>query len=86
MSTANSVNLIETSKRLAARSAVDKHVTSEIKILGVGSGSTVVYAFERVAELYKENLLNPNLLCVPTSFQAKQLIIEAGLRSSDLDE
>ncbi|PVU87463.1 hypothetical protein BB559_006042 [Furculomyces boomerangus] len=81
-----SQNLVESSKRAAARAAVDRHVNSSTKVLGVGSGSTIVYGFERVVELYKEGLLNKDLVCIPTSFQSKILITKAGLRCADLDE
>jgi ribose 5-phosphate isomerase A len=53
------------------------------QVLGIGSGSTVVYAVERIAERVKSEKLN--LICIPTSFQARQLIIENGLILSDLD-
>ncbi|KAJ2862778.1 ribose-5-phosphate isomerase rki1 [Coemansia aciculifera] len=82
----SSLNLVEQSKRSAAFAAVDKHVGPTVRVLGVGSGSTVVYAAERLVELKRLNKLHPELLCVPTSFQSKQLIIDAGLRASDLDD
>ncbi|KAL5471355.1 hypothetical protein EMCRGX_G029462 [Ephydatia muelleri] len=69
-------------KRAAARRAVDDFVQDGMKI-GVGSGSTIVFAVQRIAERAKaENL---KLVCVPTSFQARQLIIENGLVLSDLE-
>lgn len=44
-------------------------------VLGIGSGSTVVYAVDRIIErVQKEGL---KLSCIPSSFQAQQLI-EAG--------
>ena len=47
---------VEAAKKLAAREAVDKFVKNGFK-LGIGSGSTVVYAVERIAERVKtENL------------------------------
>ncbi|KAI7827259.1 ribose 5-phosphate isomerase A-domain-containing protein [Kickxella alabastrina] len=79
-------NLIEQAKRSAAFAAVDKHVNSTVRVLGIGSGSTVVYAVERLVELKKQGKLHPELLCVSTSFQSKQLIVDAGLRASDLDD
>lgn len=51
--------------------------------VGIGSGSTIVYAVERLAEKVKtENL---KVTCIPTSFQARQLIIDNDLVLSDLD-
>jgi ribose 5-phosphate isomerase A len=51
--------------------------------LGIGSGSTVVYAVERLAQRVKQEGLH--VVCVPTSFQARQLIVQNGLILSDLD-
>ena len=40
--------------------------------IGVGSGSTIVFAVERLAERVKaENL---SVVCVPTSFQSRELV------------
>ncbi|KAG7248137.1 hypothetical protein CRUP_009294, partial [Coryphaenoides rupestris] len=51
--------------------------------VGVGSGSTIVYAVDRLAERVRQEKLN--IVCVPTSFQARQLILQHGLTLSDLD-
>lgn len=53
-------------------------------IVGIGSGSTVVYAVKKIADMNKAK--NFNLKCVPTSFQARQLIIENGLTLASLDQ
>ncbi|CAG7835383.1 unnamed protein product [Allacma fusca] len=74
--------LIEQAKRLAARRAVDDHI-KDGQIVGIGSGSTVVYVAQRLAERVKEEGLN--VTCIPTSFQAKNLIIDNNLALSDLD-
>jgi ribose 5-phosphate isomerase A len=71
---------IESAKRQAARSAVDEFVRDGMK-LGIGSGSTVVYVVERLVERVRDEKLN--LVCVPTSFQATNLIIDGGLVLSD---
>lgn len=73
---------LETAKKLAAYRAVDEHVTNNF-ILGIGSGSTVVYAVQRLAERVRDE--NLKVICIPTSFQAKQLIIEHQLILSELD-
>ncbi|KAJ1722060.1 ribose-5-phosphate isomerase rki1, partial [Coemansia biformis] len=73
-------------KRIAAYAAVDKHVTPDVRVLGVGTGSTVVYAVERLAEMRLEGRLHPDLVCVPTSFQSNELIAAAGLRTADMNE
>jgi ribose 5-phosphate isomerase A len=62
-----SKELIEKGKRAAANKAVEENVKKGM-ILGIGSGSTVVYAVEKIAELNKANSLN--LKCIPTSFQS----------------
>nr|CAG4648105.1 EOG090X0ACL [Moina brachiata]SVE93158.1 EOG090X0ACL [Moina brachiata] len=72
---------VENAKRLAAYKAVDNHVVDGI--IGIGSGSTVVYAVERLAQRVKDEGLD--VICVPSSFQAKQLIVENGLRLGDLE-
>ncbi|XP_064120660.1 ribose-5-phosphate isomerase-like [Macrobrachium nipponense] len=51
--------------------------------VGIGSGSTVVYAVERLAQRVGEEGLQ--VTCVPTSFQARQLIIQNNLKLSDLE-
>merc|ERR1712110_1377651 len=70
-------------KKLAARQAIDNEAKSGMRI-GVGSGSTVVYAVERLGELYKEGTLK-GIVCVPTSFQARQLINQHKLPLGDLE-
>ena len=76
-------DLIELGKRKAAEKAVEDNVKKNM-ILGIGSGSTVVHAVKKIAELNKENDLN--LKCIPSSFQAYQLIIENELILGSLDE
>ena len=73
---------IEKAKQLSAIKAVNNHVKSG-DVVGVGSGSTIVYAVTRLAERVKEEGLS--IQCVPTSFQAKQLIQENGLNLSSLE-
>jgi len=73
---------IEDSKRLAAERAVDEHV-KDGHVVGVGSGSTIVYAVARLAQRVKRE--NLKIHCIPTSFQAKQLITENNLNLSSLD-
>jgi len=78
-----SENLIEIGKKNAAEKAVVENV-KENMVVGIGSGSTVVYAVNKIAELNKENDLN--LKCIPSSFQSYQLIIENGLNLVSLDQ
>eukprot|EP00079_Xenopus_tropicalis_P031714 XP_017945485.1 PREDICTED: ribose-5-phosphate isomerase [Xenopus tropicalis] len=74
--------MTEEAKRLAGWAAVDNHVKNN-QALGIGSGSTIVHAVNRLAERVKQE--NLNVVCVPTSFQARQLILQNGLVLSDLD-
>lgn len=76
-------DLIELGKKNAAIKAVDENVKKNM-ILGIGSGSTVVYAVQRLGEINKKNSLA--LKCIPTSFQAYQLIIENELDLVSLDQ
>ncbi|KAI1286041.1 Ribose-5-phosphate isomerase [Halotydeus destructor] len=77
-----SSNLVEIAKNKAARAAIDQHVQNN-QVIGIGSGSTIVYAVQRLAEMVKDDLLK--VVCVPTSYQAKQLIREHNLVLSDLE-
>ncbi|KAM4710348.1 ribose-5-phosphate isomerase [Discoglossus pictus] len=74
--------MTEEAKRLAGCAAVDNHVKDN-QALGIGSGSTIVHAVNRLAERVKQEKLK--VVCVPTSFQARQLILQHGLHLSDLD-
>ena len=76
-------NLIELGKKNAAEKAVEENVKKNM-ILGIGSGSTIVYAVKKIAEMNKEK--NLNLKCIPTSFQSYQLIVENGLNLVSLDQ
>ncbi|KAJ1909412.1 hypothetical protein IWQ60_011184 [Tieghemiomyces parasiticus] len=84
MSPSSPPDLVEQAKELAAHRAVDNHVTPAVRVLGVGSGSTIVYAVHRLAAIRER--LHPDLVCVPTSFQSRQLLVELGFRVGDLDE
>ncbi|XP_003222419.2 ribose-5-phosphate isomerase [Anolis carolinensis] len=77
-----SAAMTEEAKRLAAGAAVDNHVQTN-HVLGIGSGSTIVHAVHRLAERVKQE--NLSIVCIPTSFQARQLILQNGLTLSDLD-
>jgi len=78
-----SEDLIEIGKKNAAFKAVEENVKKGM-ILGIGSGSTVVYAVKKIAEINKTEDLN--LKCIPTSFQSHQLIVENGLTLVTLDQ
>ncbi|XP_076055560.1 ribose-5-phosphate isomerase [Oratosquilla oratoria] len=76
------MSAVESAKKLAAFKAVDNHVKDGFKV-GIGSGSTVVYAVERLAELVQKKGFK--VICVPTSFQARHLITGNNLNLSDLE-
>jgi len=78
------MDAIEQSKKLAAYNAVDHHVKPEHKVIGIGSGSTVPYVVERIIQQGFE--ANKGRVFIPSGFQSKQLIVEAGLRLGDVDE
>lgn len=72
---------LESAKKIAAEKAINEHVKNNL-VVGIGSGSTIVYAVNRLAErVQKENL---NVVCIPTSFQAKQLILQNNLKLGEL--
>lgn len=76
-------NLVEKSKKLCAYAAVDENLDPKLhKVIGIGSGSTVVYIAERIGQL--ESKLN--FTCIPTGFQSKQLIIDNGLKLGSIEE
>jgi ribose 5-phosphate isomerase A len=71
---------IEEAKKAAAFQAVDENLKNH-RIVGIGSGSTVVYAVKRIADWNKKDLI-----CIPSSFQATQLIVSNGLTLGSLDQ
>uniref|UniRef100_A0A8C8VPA4 Ribose-5-phosphate isomerase n=1 Tax=Pelusios castaneus TaxID=367368 RepID=A0A8C8VPA4_9SAUR len=74
--------MAEEAKRAAAWAAVENHVKNN-QVLGIGSGSTIVPVVHRLAERVKQE--NLNVVCIPTSFQARQLILQNDLSLTDLD-
>ncbi|KAJ3080418.1 hypothetical protein HK102_003073, partial [Quaeritorhiza haematococci] len=80
-------DLVNQAKKKASYSAIDHHVNDTTKVLGIGSGSTVVFCVDRLRERVAAEGDKLNIVaCVPTSFQARQLIIEAGLPLGDLNQ
>lgn len=72
---------IETAKQLAAQRAVEDYFFPGCR-LGIGSGSTIVYAVHRLQQIFASG--ETSFQCVPTSFQAQELIVSHGLNLSDL--
>ncbi|PSN32260.1 Ribose-5-phosphate isomerase [Blattella germanica] len=73
---------VEYAKKIAAVKAVNEFVKDNF-VVGVGSGSTIVYAVERLAQRVKDE--NLSIVCVPTSYQARQLILNHKLQLGDLE-
>eukprot|EP00924_Labyrinthula_sp_SR-Ha-C_P014079 augustus_masked-scaffold_56-processed-gene-1.99-mRNA-1 protein AED:0.13 eAED:0.13 QI:0/-1/0/1/-1/1/1/0/248 len=68
-------------KALAAKTTVD-HLLSQLGtkspvLLGIGSGSTIVHAVKYLDGILTSQQSQTKFICVPTSFQAKQLIQES---------
>jgi ribose 5-phosphate isomerase A len=75
--------IIEGAKRLAAYRAVDEHFPQNARYVGIGSGSTVVYVVERIAQLPRDR--TDHVVFIPTGFQSKELILKAGLKLGAID-
>ncbi|BFZ59263.1 ribose-5-phosphate isomerase rki1 [Saitoella coloradoensis] len=75
-----SLSPVEKAKRLASHRAVDEHFPEHAKVVGIGSGSTVVYAVERI--LQRKDL--KDIIFIPTGFQSKELIVNGGLRLGEI--
>ena len=79
-------SLAEQAKKKASYQAIESQVSAADRVIGIGSGSTVVYAVERLAQLYAQGKF-PNLkACIPSSFQAQQLVLSGGLPLATLNE
>lgn len=75
-------SLVEQAKKSAAYKAVDDNLTELAKVIGVGSGSTVVYVAERLGQHPKKQ----SFVCLATGFQSKQLIIDNGLNLGTIEQ
>ena len=78
-----SKELIEIGKKNAAIKAVEENVKKNT-IIGIGSGSTIVYAVQIIAEMNRKEDLN--VKCIPSSYQSYQLILNNGLELASLDQ
>lgn len=77
------LSTIEAAKRRAAYKAVEDHFLPSHRYVGIGSGSTVVYVVEAIAERGRD--VTSKMIFVPTGDQSKQIIIEAGLPLGSID-
>ncbi|KAI1478792.1 ribose 5-phosphate isomerase [Daldinia eschscholtzii] len=76
-SAAASTSLIESAKRAACRQAVADHFSPNFTYVGIGSGSTVAYVVEAIAELGSS--VTGKMKFVPTGSGSTALIRNAGL-------
>ena len=74
---------IESAKRTAAYLAVKEHFPPSATLVGIGSGSTIVYVVEAIKSLNLPNIAS--ITFVPTGYQSRQLILKSGLRDTKFD-
>ncbi|SNZ15740.1 ribose-5-phosphate isomerase [Natronoarchaeum philippinense] len=68
-------------KRRAGQSAAE--AVEDGMVVGLGTGSTAAHAIRAIGDMVADGL---DIRGVPTSFQSRQLAIEAGIPLADLDE
>ena len=73
---------IESAKRAAAKRAVAENFPPDPRFVGIGSGTTIVYVVEAIKAL-KQDV--SRISFVPTGYQSRQLIIDAGLTPIQFD-
>jgi ribose 5-phosphate isomerase A len=76
-------NTIDSAKKAAAMLAVEENVKKDM-ILGIGSGSTIIYVVEKISDFL--NIKKSSIICIPTSYQSQELIIKNGLTIGTLDQ
>ncbi|CAI5758377.1 unnamed protein product [Candida verbasci] len=81
-STIEIMSQIESAKKLAAYKAVDENFPKDAKVVGIGSGSTVIYVAERIGQLPNKD----DFKCIPTGFQSRQLIIDNKLHLGSIEQ
>lgn len=77
------MNLIESAKKAASIQAIEAQVKPN-QVIGIGSGSTIVYAIQHLAKLHSNGMVIKS--CIPSSFQAQVLILEYGLPLGSLNQ
>lgn len=73
---------IEESKRAAAIQAVKENFPANPRFVGIGSGTTIVYVVQAIIALDQDL---SRVCFIPTGYQSRQLIIDAGLISIQFD-
>ncbi|CAC9890018.1 unnamed protein product, partial [Aureobasidium pullulans] len=84
---AAAVDLIEQAKRKAAYRAVADHFNPEMQFVGIGSGSTIIYGVEAIKDCLAKNPPKGGryIFFVPTGFQSRKVIEQAGLMPMAFD-
>ena len=82
-SSSKPLNAIETAKRNAARLAVKEHFPTNASYIGIGSGSTIVHVVDAILDLHAAQA--QRLHFVPTGYQSRQVILNAGLKDTKFD-
>ena len=72
----------DAAKKIAARRAVDDHVTKDRMKLGIGTGSTILYIIKYITDLLIHNPTYNTFYVIPTSIQTKHLLILEARRIS----
>jgi ribose 5-phosphate isomerase A len=78
----SSTSATEKGKKWAGRKAMQDLVDCKPSVIGLGSGSTIVYAIEHLAKTQ----LAKKVTCIPTSFQTRQLILANNLKLGSLEQ
>lgn len=73
---------VEEAKRAAATTAVANHYPKNAQWVGIGSGTTIVYVVEAIKALGVDTSATRY---VPTGYQSRQLIVNAGLTAVEFD-
>ncbi|KAF9515356.1 hypothetical protein BS47DRAFT_1361073 [Hydnum rufescens UP504] len=92
---------IEASKQLAAWTAVDRHIKSEHRVVGIGSGESILCLWitpeihasvGSTVPYVVERIIaqgqeaNKDRVFIPTGFQSKELIVKGNLVLGDVDQ
>jgi ribose 5-phosphate isomerase A len=72
----------EKAKKWAGQNAIKHVLERKPTIIGLGSGSTIVYAIEHLAT----TSLAKSAICIPTSFQTRQLILSHQLCLGSIEQ
>ncbi|CAO3673064.1 hypothetical protein G6F70_003533 [Rhizopus microsporus] len=77
-----STESVEQGKRWAAIKAIRHVIDSQPSVIGLGSGTTIVYAIDEL----KKHKIAQDVVCIPTSFQTRQLILANNLKLGSLEQ